>query len=111
MDGWKQGFRPFQPSAESVIDCEAISDAAVILCIGTPLLNLVELFPPLRIWMLEGCCSAPGCFVYDDFRIVVLEDAQQASQVGIRSRLPGEVQTTSLLSGLFTLLDWRTHMA
>ena len=111
MDGWKQRFRPFQPPPESVVDCEAVSDAVVILRIGTPLLDLVELFPPLRIWMLEGCCSSPGCLVYDDFRIVVLKDAQQTSQVGIRSRLPGEVQTTSLLSGLFTPLDWRTHMA
>jgi hypothetical protein len=93
VDGWEQGFRPFQPSTQGMVDSEAIPDSFVVLVFGVLLLDLIEPCAPLRVGVLhtrsalntfrtfqvrtylEGCCSPFGGIAYNDLRIVVFEDA------------------------------------
>lgn len=110
VDRWEHGFRPLQPPAESMVDSKAIPSGPIIIAFRPLLLDLVESGAPLRIRVLElvnsgytkrhsseryleGCRSPLGDVAHNDFRVVVLEDAQQTSQIGVSPRLPREAES------------------
>lgn len=44
--------------------------------------------------MLEGSCATVGSIADNNFRVVVLENSEEACQIRIVSRLPGQGQNS-----------------
>jgi hypothetical protein len=86
-DGWEASeLYSLHLSCQSMVDGETVPNP-IVVALGVLPSDFLQPFTPLRVWMFEGCSSTFGRLPYDDFGIVVLEDAKKADQCGVASRL------------------------